>query len=180
MDEGEGKKIPRRGTDPSSHHCVDTILTFVTRVWISLQRLGRREKGNFLKGIAAIAADQPRLPSSRQKRRWEREREGKGESSVKLIAADGARLPRRFSTLSLHTLSSSSQPVNQPPLIACGYYRGTTGGAIIRTLYPLHPIKPSFLIFTYFTGWPHQLPSFLPSPPSPSSSFEFRRFRVLK
>lgn len=82
MDEGEGKKIPRRGTDPSSHHCVDTILTFVTRVWISLQRLGRREKGNFLKGIAAIAADQPRLLSSRQKRRWERER-GRGREQRK-------------------------------------------------------------------------------------------------
>lgn len=82
MDEGEGKKIPRRGTDPSSHHCVDTILTFVTRVWISLQRLGRREKGNFLKGIAAIAADQPRLLSSRQKRRWERGR-GRGREQRK-------------------------------------------------------------------------------------------------
>lgn len=58
------------------------ILTFVTRVWISLQRLGRREKGNFLKGIAAIAADQPRLPSLRQKRRWERER-GRGREQRK-------------------------------------------------------------------------------------------------
>lgn len=78
VDEGEGEKIPRRGTKPSSHHCVDTILTFVTRVWISLQRLGRREKREFSKGDSSDSSWSTSSPfSSRQReRRWETEREG--------------------------------------------------------------------------------------------------------
>lgn len=117
-------------------------------------------KGNFLKGIAAIAADQPRLPSPPVKERGD---EKQREREQRKTNCGGRCAPSTPLLHPLHTLSSSSQPVNQPPLIACGYYRGTTGGAIILTLYPLHPIKlpPPFLIFTYFTVWTNFLPSFL-------------------
>lgn len=160
VDEGEGEKIPRRGTKPSSHHCVDTILTFVTRVWISLQRLGRREKREFSKGDSSDSSWSTSSPFPPVKERGD---EKQREREQRKTNCGGRCAPSTPLLHPLHTLSSSSQPVNQPPLIACGYYRGTTGGAIILTLYPLHPIKPPppFLIFTYFTVWTNFLPSFL-------------------
>lgn len=45
--------------------------------------------------------------------------------------------------------------MSRPPLIACGYYRGTTGSAIIRTPFPFLPISPFVSNFHLFARRRH-------------------------
>lgn len=132
--EGRGEKGSKKR---DKRPCVDTTLTFVTRVWISLQRQarGRASKGE------SDSSWSPSPPSVG----W------KGKEQRKTNCGRRRSPSPRFQLLSPIVFIPLCLPVNQPPLIACGYYRGTTGGPIIRTPLPVFPQSnpPSFLIFTY-------------------------------